>query len=276
MAFRFAVENDLLVFTPEILMHQAYAQVYHYDDDKFHQNALRDLLWVQFMNEEEGPYSEYDAIEKVSAINMQVYGVPTFQPESTRWHLRDVAAELFREMNHTIEGQLITTLNEQIMQITRIIKSAGKDISKMSDDDVDNYLNRVNAQSDRVNKFIDNKTKMELSIQKRGGKTKPKNQGNAITTPNEARMMDRDKIIARMKLREQSQQEEAARVAAEQAEKERLASEKRDKLLQEEADRQTAKEAGKSKKKKGQDDESMPAQRLEDDVPRNLDGTPIW
>lgn len=259
MAFRFAVENDLLVFTPEILMHQAYAQVYHYDTDKYHQNALRDLLWVQFMFEEEGNYSEYDSLEKISAVNMQVYGLPTFQPDSTRWQLRDVAGELFRENNDTIEGQLIQVLNAQIMQLTRIIKQAGKDISHMADDDVNQYLERVNVQTTNINKFIESKTKIELSIQKRGGKTKPKNVGGAITTPNEAGAMSRDNIRKRMELRAQSQQEEADRLVAELAEKERLENEKRDRLARDEAARRAARE----RPKKEAAADKQPLQRID-------------
>jgi hypothetical protein len=195
-------QGENLVISANILKVPAFERLWVADKTENHQEARLDLKWVKLACEEEGPYSNYFGTERVIAVNRAVYGTGSPVIAKKRMELRDFAATVFVENNETLEGRSLEFLKRRIYVIQSVLKEKELSLDKLKGDDaaLKKYLDDSENLSNQLLKLTKQTNDILAEIKKQGGRTKVKNQANAITTPNEAGMLSKDKIKSRRAL----------------------------------------------------------------------------
>jgi hypothetical protein len=175
-----------LVLSEDVLMYEAFRELYEADMTANKVIAFQDLKYVKFMGEEEGAFSHLDGHEKNLGITQECYGMPNPRLSKDRLELRNYALSVFKGYEMTEEGQVLEMINSRIHLIRKVLLAQEKKMEDLkTDKDLNDYMNSTQQQTTALLRLTQEKNKIYDAIAKQGGRKEVKNKGGASTSANE-------------------------------------------------------------------------------------------
>lgn len=201
-----------LVLSEDVLLYDAFREVYEYDksDDKL--NAFADLKYARFMGEEEGAFSHLDGHERRREVTLECYGTVAPKLEKERRDLRDHAVKMFQDYEETSEGRTLAMLDAQIHDIQKMLELTKKAPGDIKDDKaLEAYMESRTKITTNLLNLTKQRNAVFEQITKQGGRRKVKKVADAPTSLNELGHFGRDQVLKR---RRASEEENAATTTA--------------------------------------------------------------
>jgi hypothetical protein len=174
---KFDVVDYKLSITAETLMVPEFRKLVEADHSPGKAQALKDLLYVWAMYDEQSIYGQLPFEDKEKAVRRDAYGSSNYIIPKDRQKYLDEAIAVYTEYNETSERRLLTVMEKKMQQLT-------------------SYLDKMEVESeDGFKRVMDTMTKLKVivsareeaaTIVERGiSKGKTRTKGNMERSPRE-------------------------------------------------------------------------------------------
>ncbi|GAC1598793.1 MAG: hypothetical protein NVS3B25_25020 [Hymenobacter sp.] len=174
---KFDVQDYQLTLTPETLLVPAFKKLVDADRSPNKTTALKDLLYVWGMYDEQSLYGQLPYEDKEKAVRRDAYGSANYAVPADRQKYLDEAVAVYTAYNETSERRLLLVMEKKMQQLTAYL-------DKMAVDD-DEGFKRVMDTMTKLKVIVSAREEAATIVERGIAKGKTRTKGNLERSPRE-------------------------------------------------------------------------------------------
>jgi len=182
---KFDVQDYKLTVTAETLMVPEFRKLVEADHSPGKAQALKDLLYVWGMHDEQSIYTQLPFDQKEAAVRRDAYGSANYVVPKDRQKYLDEAVAVYTEYNETSERRLLVVMEEKMQQLTSFLK-------KMTVD-TEEQLDKVMTIMTKLKVIVSAREEAATIVERGIAKGKTRTKGNLERSPRERNQLGRKK-----------------------------------------------------------------------------------
>lgn len=174
---KFQVQDFKLTITAEVLMVPEFRKLVESDKSPGKTQALKDLLYVWGMYDEQSIYASLSYSDKEVAVRRDAYGSANYLIPRDRQQYLDAAIAVYAKYNETSERRLLLVMQKKMEQLTTFL-----DKMEVTDDD---SFKRVMDTMTKLKVIVSAREEAAMVVERGIQKGKTKTKGNLDRSPRE-------------------------------------------------------------------------------------------
>lgn len=174
---KFDVVDYKLSITAETLMVPEFRKLVEADHSPGKQQAVKDLLYVWGMHDEQSIYTQLPFADKEAAVRRDAYGSSNYQLPKDRQKWLDDAVAVYTLYNETSERRLLLVMEKKMQQLTSFL-----DNMKVDDDE---QFKRVMDTMTKLKIIVSAREEAATIVERGISKGKMRVKGNMERSPRE-------------------------------------------------------------------------------------------
>ena len=180
---KFDVQDYKLTITPDVLAVEAFRKLIDSDRTPGKTQALKDLLFVWGMYDEQSIYTNLSYADKEIAVRRDAYGSANYLIPADRQKYVDAAVAVYEKYNETSERRLLVVMEKKMEQLTRFL-------DQMPVDTDDNFK-RVMDTMTKLKVIVSAREEAQTIVERGIAKGKTRTKGNMERSPRERGQLGR-------------------------------------------------------------------------------------
>ena len=180
---KFDVVDYKLSITAETLMVAEFRQLVEADRSPGKEQAVKDLLYVWGMHDEQSIYGQLPFADKETAVRRDAYGSANYIIPRDRQKYLDAAIAVYAEYNETSERRLLLVMEKKMQQLTAYLDKMGVD--------TDEQFDKVMTTMTKLKVIVSAREEAATIVERGITKGKMRTKGNMERSPRERGQLGR-------------------------------------------------------------------------------------